>query len=88
MIWRRGGDCFSQGADPVIEAEDSEFVAQAMTLLPMGPLDGESWGTWTAAVKAATGRKGARIVYAVAQGTDRTAAWSRHVGGSAPASGD
>jgi|TARA_Y100000385_G_scaffold98902_1_gene102288 glutamyl-tRNA synthetase len=49
---------FSQGADPVIEAEDSEFVAQAMTLLPMGPLDGESWGTWTAAVKAATGRKG------------------------------
>jgi glutamyl-tRNA synthetase len=29
-----------------------------MTLLPEGPFDGETWGTWTKAVKDATGRKG------------------------------
>ncbi len=46
------------GADPVIDAEDAEFAAQAMTLLPEGPHDSDSWGTWTAAVKQATGRKG------------------------------
>ncbi len=51
-------DMFSNGADPVIDDEDAEFVAQAMALLPEGALDGESWGKWTAAVKEATGRKG------------------------------
>lgn len=49
---------FRDGAEPVIEPEDAEFVAQAMALLPEGPFDGETWGTWTAAVKEATGRKG------------------------------
>ncbi len=49
---------FRDGAEPVIDDEDAEFVAQAMALLPEGPLDGDSWGTWTAAVKQATGRKG------------------------------
>ncbi len=46
------------GAEPLIDAEDREFVAQAMTLLPEEPLDETSWGSWTAAVKDATGRKG------------------------------
>ncbi|OUS22436.1 glutamate--tRNA ligase [Litorivita pollutaquae] len=49
---------FRDGADPVIDDEDKEFVAQAMTLLPDGPYDGDSWGAWTKAVKEATGRKG------------------------------
>ena len=49
---------FRDGADPVIDAEDKEFVAQAMALLPDGRYDGESWGAWTKAVKEATGRKG------------------------------
>ncbi len=49
---------FRDGTDPVIDEEDREFVAQAMQLLPEGPYDGETWGTWTAAVKEATGRKG------------------------------
>ncbi|ARE85148.1 glutamate--tRNA ligase 1 [Roseovarius mucosus] len=49
---------FRDGADPVIEDEDREFVAQAMTLLPEGPHDSETWGKWTTAVKDATGRKG------------------------------
>ncbi len=49
---------FRDGAEPVIEDGDAEFIAEAMTLLPEGPLDEGSWGTWTAAVKEATGRKG------------------------------
>ena len=46
------------GADPVIDEEDREFVATAMSLLPDGPYDADSWSNWTAAVKEATGRKG------------------------------
>jgi len=49
---------FRDGAEPVIDDADREFVAQAMALLPEGPHDAESWGRWTAEVKAATGRKG------------------------------
>ena len=49
---------FRDGAEPVIEDEDREFIAQAMALLPEGPHDAETWGKWTAEVKAATGRKG------------------------------
>ncbi len=49
---------FRDGANPVIEDEDREFVAQAMSMLPDGPYDAESWGKWTSAVKEATGRKG------------------------------
>ena len=48
----------SEGADPVIEPEDAEFVSEALALLPAGPYTVESWAEWTAAVKAATGRKG------------------------------
>ncbi|WP_299547662.1 glutamate--tRNA ligase [uncultured Tateyamaria sp.] len=46
------------GAEPVIEDEDKDFVAEAMTLLPEGPFDDGTWSAWTGAVKAATGRKG------------------------------
>ncbi|TGN61674.1 glutamate--tRNA ligase [Paracoccus liaowanqingii] len=49
---------FSAGAEPQIDPEDAEFVAQAMTLLPPPPYSEASWGAWTAAVKEATGRKG------------------------------
>jgi len=49
---------FRDGADPVIEEEDAAFVSQAMELLPDGPFDGDTWSSWTAAVKEATGRKG------------------------------
>ena len=49
---------FSEGADPVIDDEDAEFVAQAMDMLPDGPFDDTTWKTWTGAVKEATGRKG------------------------------
>ena len=42
---------------PVIE--DAEFAAAAAArLLPPEPFDETTWGDWTAAVAAATGRKG------------------------------
>jgi glutamyl-tRNA synthetase len=44
--------------EPRIDAEDADFVAQAMAALPPRPWGPETWGQWTAAVKAATGRKG------------------------------
>jgi len=46
------------GADPVIDDEDSAFVAEALAMLPDAPFGPDTWSTWTGAVKAATGRKG------------------------------
>ena len=49
---------FRDGADPVIEDEDVEFVSTAMTLLPEQPFTDATWGEWTSVVKSETGRKG------------------------------
>ncbi len=49
---------FRDGAEPVIDDEDREFVAEALALMPEGPHDGDTWGQWTAVVKERTGRKG------------------------------
>ncbi len=49
---------FRDGADPLVDEADREFVAQALTLLPAQPWSHATWGEWTAAVKEATGRKG------------------------------
>ncbi|WP_299780778.1 glutamate--tRNA ligase [uncultured Roseobacter sp.] len=46
------------GAEPDIDAEDADFVMQAMALLPEGPFDDQTWSGWTGAVKEATGRRG------------------------------
>jgi len=46
------------GVEPVIDAEDADFVAEALALLPAAPLSDSSWKEWTTAVKEATGRKG------------------------------
>lgn len=44
---------------PVIpQLEDADFARQAAELLPPEPWDETTWGAWTGAVKAATGRKG------------------------------
>lgn len=51
-------DLMSNGVDPVIDDEDRDFVEQAMALLPDAPFNAETWKTWTAEVKEATGRKG------------------------------
>lgn len=45
-------------ATPIVDDEDKEFIVQAKTLLPDGPWDRETWGSWTKLVKEETGRKG------------------------------
>jgi glutamyl-tRNA synthetase len=49
---------FRDGAEPLVDAEDAEFVGQAMAMLPARPWTTATWGEWTESVKAATGRKG------------------------------
>jgi glutamyl-tRNA synthetase len=51
-------EIFADGAVALIDPEDEAFVAQALELLPEMPWTPETWGQWTEAVKAATGRKG------------------------------
>ncbi len=51
-------DLLNNGTAPKIEADDAEFVAQALALLPPRPWDGQTWKSWADAVKAETGRKG------------------------------
>ncbi len=51
-------DLAQNGAEPLIDAGDEDFIADAMTMLPDGPYTDATWGEWTSAVKAATGRKG------------------------------
>jgi len=51
-------ELFRDGAEPVIADEDRDFIAEAMAILPEGPLTQDSWGAWTQAVKEQTGRKG------------------------------
>ncbi|MFV0512950.1 MAG: glutamate--tRNA ligase [Jhaorihella sp.] len=46
------------GAEPLVDDADRDFVAQALALLPEPPYSPETWGRWTAQVKEATGRKG------------------------------
>lgn len=49
---------FRDGAKALVADEDREFVAEAFAMLPELPFDETTWGTWTSAVKEATGRKG------------------------------
>ena len=49
---------FRDGATPLVADEDREFVAQAFDMLGDPPYAHDTWSTWTAAVKDATGRKG------------------------------
>ncbi|MGP1357771.1 glutamate--tRNA ligase [Roseicyclus sp.] len=49
---------FRDGATPVVEAEDRDFVAEAFAMLAEPPYDAGTWAAWTNAVKDATGRKG------------------------------
>jgi glutamyl-tRNA synthetase len=53
------------GPDPAaleqLSEEDRAYAAEAARLLPPRPWDETTWGAWTAACKAATGRKGAAL---------------------------
>ncbi len=46
------------GAQPVIDAADREYVTTAMALLPTPPFNESTWKEWTDLVKAQTARKG------------------------------
>lgn len=48
---------------PVVADEDRGFLAQARELLPAEPWDETTWGTWTNALKAASGRKGKALFH-------------------------
>jgi glutamyl-tRNA synthetase len=47
--------CFGR-IEPVID--DAAFISEAAHRLPEEPWDGETWDTWTRALKTATGRRG------------------------------
>ena len=49
---------FENGAAPLVEDEDREFIAQAFDILGDPPYADDTWSSWTTAVKEATGRKG------------------------------
>ena len=49
---------FQNGAAPLIEDEDKEFITQAFDMLGDPPYATDTWSSWTSAVKEATGRKG------------------------------
>ena len=49
---------FRDGAEPVIDEEDRALRGRGAGAASRGPHDRDSWGNWTAEVKAATGRKG------------------------------
>jgi glutamyl-tRNA synthetase len=51
-------ELFQNGAEPLVDPEDAEFITQAVALLPPKPWTTATWGEWTEAVKTATGRKG------------------------------
>ena len=43
---------------PIVEDEDRDFISAAAKLLPDGEITPDTWGAWTSALKAETGRKG------------------------------
>ena len=49
------------GVAPEIPEADRAFVAEALALLPAQPWTEATWGEWTTAVKAKTGRKGGAL---------------------------
>ena len=51
----------SDGAEPVIDPEDIEFVSAALQHLPERPWTGATWDAWTTQVKSASGRKGRKL---------------------------
>ncbi len=46
------------GATPLVDAEDADFVSEALAALPDLPFTATTWSDWTGQMKATTGRKG------------------------------
>jgi glutamyl-tRNA synthetase len=49
---------FRDGAEALVDDDDRDFIAEAFAMLPPLPYGADTWSSWTAAVKQATGRKG------------------------------
>jgi glutamyl-tRNA synthetase len=58
---KRWWDVVNAPVAPVVE--DAAFLATASGLLPSEPWNETTWGTWTAAVKGATGAKGKALFH-------------------------
>lgn len=48
----------AEAVEASLDAEDQAFIAQAGEHLPDGDVTADTWGAWTATLKAETGRKG------------------------------
>lgn len=54
-------DLMEKGAVPKIDDQDREFVLKAVSLLPPGQFDANTWKTWTQNVTEVTGRSGKNL---------------------------
>ena len=54
-------DLMEKGAEPTIDDHDREFVLKAVSLLPPGQFDANTWKTWTQNVTEVTGRSGKNL---------------------------
>lgn len=54
-------DLMEKGAEPKIDDQDREFVLKAVSLLPPGQFDPNTWKTWTQNVTEVTGRSGKNL---------------------------
>ena len=54
-------DLMEKGAEPKIDDQDREFVRKAVSLLPPGQFDSNTWKTWTQNVTEVTGRSGKNL---------------------------
>ena len=54
-------DLMEKGAEPKIDDQDREFVLKAVSLLPLGQFDANTWKTWTQNVTEVTGRSGKNL---------------------------
>lgn len=52
---------FRDGATPLVGDDDRDFIVQAFDMLGNPPYTSDTWPSWTAQVKEATGRKGKQL---------------------------
>jgi len=45
----------------VVDAENVDYIADALNAMPPAPWDENTWGAWTSALKESTGRKGRQL---------------------------
>ena len=70
--------------EPMVADEDKDFIAGAAVHLPAGELNAASWGEWTKALTAATGRKGRGLFMPLRKALTRFGAEPGNGGPAAP----